>query len=463
VIGLTATSRSCGHYQEHRFRGKYNGCLEGDLPSASASTTFSSIRLRLLGWVARRFVKTGEVSFGDGLSMLPDSSLFPLFRDGLDPVAEVGSLREQSPVSRLPLPLGIRAWLVTGYEPVRAVLGAADGFSNDFGAFAARVGLTAAQEPGGLGMTDPPMHTRLRRFVTPEFTMRRLARLQPRIDAIVTERLDAMARVDGPVDLLQEFALPVPALTICELLGVPYADRAFVQEFSTARFDLGDGAYAPLDAINESRAYLGELVAKQRIEPGDGLIGSLIRAHGDELDDRELAGLADGVLTGGLETSASMLALGALVLMTQPHLAEPLRSGEPADALVEELLRYLTVVQVGFPRFAVRDLEVAGVAIKAGDVIMCSLSAADRDGVLGPGMDEIDVARPHNRSHLAFGHGLHRCVGAELARMELRTAYPALVRRFPEMRPAIDPASLPMRRASIVFGLDALPVTLGPA
>jgi cytochrome P450 len=393
--------------------------------------------------------------------MLPDSSLFPLFRNGLDPVAEVGRLREQTPVSRLPLPLGIRAWLVTGYEPVRAVLGTTDGLSNDFGQFAARVGLSAAEQPGGLGMADPPVHTRLRRLVTPEFTMHRLARLQPRIDAIVAERLDAMARLDGPVDLLQEFALPVPTLTICELLGVPYAEREFVQQFSAARFDLGGGAYAPLDAINESLLYLRRLVADQRRNPGDGLIGALIQKHGDDLDDRELAGLADGVLTGGLETSASMLALGALVLMTQPELADPLRAGEPPDALVEELLRYLTVVQVAFPRFAVRDLEVAGVAIKAGDVIMCSLSAADRDGVLGPGMDRIDAGRPAGKSHMAFGHGLHRCVGAELARMELRTAYPALMRRFPAMRPAIDPADLPMRRASIVFGLDALPVTLG--
>jgi cytochrome P450 len=312
-------------------------------------------------------------------------------------------------------------------------------------------------------MADPPMHTRLRKLIMPEFTMHKLARLQPRIEAIVTDRLAAMARIDGPVDLLQEFALPVPALTICELLGVPYADREYVQQFSAARFDLGDGAYAPLEAINESRAYLRALVADQRREPGEGLIGSLIRGHGDELDDQELAGLADGVLTGGLETSASMLALGALVLMTQPELADPLRAGGSPDALVEELLRYLTVVQVAFPRFAVRDVEVAGASIKAGDMVMCSLSAADRDGVLGPGLDRIDVGRPAGRSHLAFGHGFHRCVGAELARMELRIAYPALVRRFPAMRPAVDPASLPMRRASIVFGLEALPVTLGPA
>jgi cytochrome P450 len=428
----------------------------------SVASLVSSVRSRLIGFVARRYAGgAGGMSFGGNLSMLPDSSLFPLFRDGLDPVAKLTGLREQEPVSRLPLPLGIRAWLVSGYEPVRSVLGSTDGFSNDFGHFAAKVGLDA-REPGGLGMADPPVHTRLRRLLTPEFTMRRLARLQPRMDAIVAGRLDAMAELDGPIDLWQEFALPVPALTICELLGVPYADREYFQTLSTARFDLEGGAYASLDAVRGSQDYLSGFVAEQRRNPGDGLIGSLIRSDGDELDDRELTGLADGVLTGGLETSASMLALGALVLMTQPELADPLRAGEPADALVEELLRYLTVVQVAFPRFAVRDLEVAGVPIKAGDVVMCSLSAADRDEVLGPGMDKIQVGRPTTRSHMAFGHGFHRCVGAELARMELRTAYPALVRRFPAMRPAIDVASLPTRRASIVFGLDSLPVTLGP-
>jgi cytochrome P450 len=422
----------------------------------------SSVRSRLLGFVARRYAGgSGGMSFAGNLSNLPDSVLFPLFRTGLDPVTKVADLREQEPVSRLPLPFGIRAWLVTGYEPVRSVLGSSDGFSNDYARFAGSLGVNSDYQPGGLGFADPPGHTRLRRLLTPEFTMRRLSRLQPRIESIVAGRLDAMAALEGPVDLWQEFALPVPALTICDLLGVPYADREYFQTLSTARFDLGDGPNAAIDAVKESLVYLGGLITQQRREPGDGLIGSLIRAHGDEIDDRELAGLADGVLTGGLETSASMLALGALVLMNQPELADPLRAGNPADDLVEELLRYLTVVQVAFPRVAVRDQEVAGVSIRTGDIVMCSLSAADRDGVLGPGMDQIDAGRTPSRSHLAFGHGIHRCVGAELARMELRIAYPALVRRFPAMRPAVDMASLSMRRASIVFGLDALPVTLG--
>src|SRR4051794_7686222 len=211
----------------------------------SVASLVSSVRTRLLARVARRYAGgSGAMGFSLGsLSMLPESVLFPLHRDGLDPVDRMGRLRAAEPVSRLPVPLGIRAWLVTGYEPVRAVLGSTDGFSNDFGRFAARIGLEAGQQPGGLGMADPPMHTRLRRMIMPEFTMHRLARLQPRIEAIVTDRLDAMSRTAGPVDLWQEFALPVPALTICELLGVPYADRELVQRVSTARFDLGDGAY----------------------------------------------------------------------------------------------------------------------------------------------------------------------------------------------------------------------------
>jgi cytochrome P450 len=418
----------------------------------------SAVRSQMLGLVARRFAG-GNGPYA-GLALLPDKILWPLHRDGLDPVPRMAQLRESRPVSRLSLPFGMRAWLVTGYEPVRAVLGSVDGYSNDFGKFAKRIGIDVGQDPGGLGFADPPVHTRLRKALTPEFTMRRLARLQPRIEAIVAGRLDDMAARGGTADLWHDFALPVPALTICELLGVPYADREYFQKLSTTRFDLADGATASLDAVGESLAYLGGLIERQRREPGEGLLGSLIRAHGDEIDDKELAGLADGVLTGGLETSASMLALGALVLMTNPVMAERMRAGDGIDPMVEELLRYLTVVQVAFPRVATRDVRVGDADIRAGDVVMCSLSGADRDDLIGGNPHVIDPARTPDRSHMAFGFGIHRCIGAELARMELRTAYPALVRRFPAMQPAVPPTELKFRQASIVFGLDSLPVTL---
>ena len=411
----------------------------------------SAVRSRAVGLVTRRF----------SLSMLPERILWPLHRTGLDPVPRMAEFRENRPVSRMPLPFGMRAWLVTGYEPVRQVLGSVDGYSNDFGKFAGRVGISVGQDPGGLGFADPPVHTRLRKVLTPEFTMRRLARLQPRIDAIVAGRLDAMASSGDTADLWHDFALPIPALTICELLGVPYDDRDHFQKLSTARFDLAEGGGAALGAIGDALGYFGSLVEQQRRNPGDGLLGSLIRAHGDEIDDRELAGLADGVLTGGLETSASMLALGALMLMTHPQMADQMRAGEGVDQIVEELLRYLTVVQVAFPRVAIKDVRVGDADIRAGDVVMCSLSGANRDDLIGSSPHAIDPSRPANRSHMAFGYGLHRCIGAELARMELRTAYPALVRRFPQMAPAVPPAELEFRRASIVFGLESLPVTLG--
>jgi cytochrome P450 len=418
------------------------------------------LRVPMLAWLARRYVAgPGGLLDLSNVSALPDSVLWPLRRTGLDPVAELGDRRDREPVSRLRVPLGIRAWLITGYDEVRTVLGSGDAFSNDFSNLTGSTGVAAQHNPGGLGFADPPVHTRLRRLLTPEFTMRRLSRLTPRIAAIVAGQLDAMADMDGPVDLWQSFALPVPSLTICELLGVPYDDREEFQKLSTARFDMAAGAHTSLGAMTQSVAYLLDLVARQRSAPGDGLLGSLIREHGSDIDDLELAGLADGVLTGGLETSASMLALGALVLMNDPRAADALGDGDAVDPFVEELLRYLTVVQVAFPRFATRDITVGGVHIAAGDAVVCSLSGANRDGSLGTGMDRFDVARPAG-PHLAFGHGIHRCVGAELARMELRAAYPALVRRFPRMRPA--PGDLRFRDASIVYGVEALPVWLHP-
>ncbi|MEV0268091.1 cytochrome P450 [Hamadaea sp. NPDC050747] len=410
---------------------------------------------RILAAAARRYLgRKGGFDLAK-VGMLPDRTLVPLRRTGLDPVPELGTIREQAPVSRLPVPFGLRVWLVTGYAAAKQVLADGDGFSTDFANLAPGVA-----GPGGLGFADPPEHTRLRKLLTPEFTMRRLARLTPRIHDIVDERLDAMAAMPGPVDLVAEFALPIPSLVICELLGVPYADRADFQRLAMARFDVFAGADAPLGAISESLDYLRTVVQAQRRHPGDGLIGMIIREHGDEVTDDELAGLADGVLTGGFETTASMLALGALVLLRDPQAAQLVRTTDEAAApFVEEVLRHLAVVQVAFPRFARDDLTIAGTPISRGDVVIVSLSGANRDPVLGPELEHPDPTRTPT-SHLAFGHGLHRCIGAELAKMELRAAYPALVRRFPGMRLAVDAADLRFRHASIVYGVEALPVLL---
>jgi len=391
---------------------------------------------------------------------MTDALYMPLLfaRDVLDPISELTARRESEPVSVLELPFGIKAYLVTGYEAAKEVLGDATTFSNAFG----NLGESDEQDPGGLGMTDPPYHTKLRRLLTPEFTVRRLRRLQPRIDAIVAEQLDAIEAAGPPADLVHLFALPIPSLVICELLGVPYSDRDDFQALSTARFDLA-GEESPLDTIGTSLDYLQTLVLRERADPGEGLLGMLIRGHGNELTDRELAGIADGILTGGHETTASSLSLGVLALLQSPEYFAQL-GGADSDAVhraVEELLRYLTVVQVAFPRFARTEIQIGGVTVPAGQMVLVSLSAADRDAILvaegHPSMDDFDPTRPAS-SHLAFGYGIHRCVGAELARMELRAAFPALARRFPTLRLAVPTADLAFRNSSIVYSVPTLPV-----
>jgi cytochrome P450 len=411
-------------------------------------------------WITRRYLARASKKGFDlsKMALLPDAALMPLKREGLDPIPALAEKRENEPVTKLPIPFGVNVWLVTGYEEAKTVLGNAKSYSNDFSNLVGEHGASASHSPGGLGFADPPEHTRLRKLLTPEFTMRRLSRLTPGIKAIIDKQLDEMAAAEGPVDLVEHFALPIPSLVICELLGVPYDDRDDFQRLSMARFDLFGGATASLGAISESLAYLTEVVKKQREDPGDGLLGMIIKEHGDEVSDQELAGLADGVLTGGFETTASMLALGALVLLQDQDAFKLVHDDDTAvHGFVEEVLRYLTVVQVAFPRFARADVEVGGVQIAKGDVVIVSLSGADRDPILGPGLEQADPHRAPT-SHLAFGHGVHRCIGAELARMELRAAYPALLRRFPNIRLAGAAEDLVYRKVSIVYGVEALPV-----
>jgi cytochrome P450 len=251
----------------------------------------------------------------------------------------------------------------------------------------------------------------------------------------------------------------VPFQVICELLGLPVEERERIQALSSARFDVTYGGAGALGALSGTRTYLMDFVARQRRDPGDGLVGQIIREHGDEIDDFDLAGLADGAFTGGLETSASMLALGTAVLLRNPeHYRRLAVEPERAEVTVEELLRYLSVVQIAFPRFTREDIVVGGQHVKKGAVMVCQLTAAGRDPRVGAD-DTFDPDRRTSVTTLAFGHGFHRCVGAELARMELRIAYPALARRFPDL--SLVSEDLPYREKSIVYGVDAMPVRLG--
>jgi cytochrome P450 len=419
------------------------------------STVKRRVATRLLTRSARNGIDLRKLRF------LPDSTTMPLKRDVLDPLPEMAQVRAEAPVKRIAEMFGKGIWLVSGYDEARALLADGAALSNDLGQFVSQEGRDDSEQIGGLGMTDPPAHTALRRYLTPEFTKHRLARLEPVIERIVDARLDAMAEQGPEVDLVDQFAFPIPFEVICELLDLPVDDRARFHSLGAARFDLSQGGVGVFGAAAHTREFLIGSVAKQRLDPGEGLIGALLRDHGDELDDVTLGGLADGVFLGGYETSASMLALGTYLLAQHPEAMALLAGDDDAavDRVVEELLRHLTVVQLAFVRFAREDMEIGGAEIKAGDVLGISLLGANRDPAFTADPDRFDPNRPSTR-HLAFGHGIHRCVGAELARMELRIALRGLARRFPDLAVTADPAELDFRKLSAVYGVDSLPVRL---
>jgi cytochrome P450 len=394
-----------------------------------------------------------------------------MLRTAFDPIDELARRRAEAPVSRVASPLGpvrFPVWLITRYEDVRAVLSDATSFSNSLDALRAHVAAVAGDEvaarllplsgPSLLGY-DPPDHTRLRRLLAPSFTVKRILELRPRVEAIVTEHLDAMAAKGGPLDLVEAFALPVPSLVICELLGVPYDDRADFQRRSRDQLSLDHDVTERQTVIDESDAYMAELVRRHRAEPGDGLLGALVREHGDELPDQELVALGALLLVAGHETTANMLGLGTLLLLRHPDQLALLRD-DPGivDGAVEELMRYLSIVHTGIIRTALKEVTIGGAVIKAGDAVVCSLPSANRDEATAGDPDALDLTR-RPTSHVAFGHGVHHCLGAPLARLEMRIAFPALLRRFPGLRLAVPFEEVRFRSLSVVYGLEALPVT----
>jgi cytochrome P450 len=415
----------------------------------------TTARARLTQRLIARATGGGPVDL-TSLEAVPRRLLRPLRRSGLDPVHRIGTSAPE-PVHRLAHMFGMNIWLVSGHAEAKAVLADQRRFSNDIRPYVGAAGASV----GGLGFTDAPEHTRLRALLTPEFTMRRINRLAPRIEAIVDDQLDRMEAHGPVVDLVEHFAFPIPFLVICELLGLPVEDRERFRTLSHARFDVTAGGAGAFGAISQSQLFLLDATRKQRVDPGDGLLGRILAAVGDDVSDEEVAGLADGVFTGGYETTASMLALGSLVLLRDRKHFELVRDDDTSiDRVVEEMLRYLSVVQIAFPRFAKEDLELFGKTIHKGDVVIAALSRADRDHRIGPDLGSFDPHRPPS-SHVAFGYGFHRCVGAELARLELRIAFPRLVRRFPELALAAAPESLQFRDQSIVYAVDSLPVHLG--
>jgi cytochrome P450 len=286
-----------------------------------------------------------------------------------------------------------------------------------------------------------------------------MKRLEPRIVEIVEAQLDAMEKAGPPADLVESFALPIPSLVICELIGVPYDDRDAFQRRSARQLDLSIPIPERLELQRQGRAYMSSLVERARIQPGEDILGMLVREHGDELTDDELVGIASLLLLAGHETTSNMLGLGTLALLRHPEQLAAVRDDpEAIGPAVEELLRWLSIVHSAIPRITTTAVEIAGAPIPAGELVFVSLPSGNRDPDFIDSPEMLDIRRGAP-GHLAFGHGVHHCLGAPLARMEMRIAFPALLRRFPTLALAEDFADVPFRSFHFIYGLKSLEVT----
>ncbi|MEU8102644.1 cytochrome P450 [Nonomuraea muscovyensis] len=385
----------------------------------------------------------------------------------LDPPDRFTELGERAHLHRMAYADGHQGWLVTGYAAARAVL-ADPRFSNRpelaHPPVPARLELLKEMQeqqfrvpPGFFLRMDAPEHTRYRKLLAGLFTVRRMNQLEPRIEEIAEACLDRMEAGERPADLVEVFALPIPSLVICELLGVPYADRERFQADSKVLFGLDSEGADVIAAMTSISTYLYGLIQHKRAEPGDDLLSGLVA--GGELTDEELTGVAFLLLVAGHETTANMLGLGTYALLTDPGQLAVLRD-DPSlmDNAVEELLRHLTIIHLGPVRTALEDVEVEGTVIAKGEAVALHLPVANRDPERFPGGGHLDVTRPAT-GHLAFGHGIHQCLGQQLARIEMRVGYAALLRRLPGLRLAVPPEEVPMRTDMSIYGVHRLPVT----
>ncbi|WP_312631679.1 cytochrome P450 [Streptomyces noursei] len=393
----------------------------------------------------------------EGAARYDRSTADPAADRPFDPPEGLAELRAQRPLSRLNYPDGHVGWLVTSHALVRAVLADAR--------FSARAelrhlpfpGAPAGNRPSPPGMftaMDAPEHTRYRRLLTGQFTVRRMRQLTDHIEAVTAEHLDVMEGHGGPVDLVDALAQPIPAQVICELLGVPYADRARFQGHALDLFRLDAAPERMASAYAAVQEFLGELVAAKRAEPTEDLLSGLTTT---DLSDEELVNIGFVLLGAGLDTTANMIALGTFALLTRPDQLSALRTdpGIAAQA-VEELLRYLSIIP-GTVRTALEDVELHGRLIKAGESVTVSIPAANRDPQRFPDPDTLDLHRPAS-GHVAFGHGVHQCLGQQLARVEMQVVLPALLTRFPTLRLALPAQDVPMRTDMLIHGVHELPV-----
>ncbi|ADD41340.1 cytochrome P450 [Stackebrandtia nassauensis] len=376
----------------------------------------------------------------------------------LDPPTELAEIRERTPVARMNYPDGHLGWLVTGYHQARALL-ANPKISTRFELlhhFEHPIGPSPENKAplGAFHLVDDPEHARFRKPLAGKFTVRRMNLLADQIRQFATERLDAMEHAGSPVDLVEAYAWPIPAHTICELLGVPYSDRAHFKRLAAAVSAPETTLEERYAAFGEMNEYMSTLVQEKKRNPTDDVLSELTTS---DLNDEELTGVASFVLGAGLETTAKMLATGTMALLQNPEQLAAWRA-DPGltDGAVEELMRYLTLTHTDV-RAAVEDVEVDGHVIKTGKSVTISYLAANRDPAKFPDNPEALDLRRDASGHIGFSHGMHQCLGQQLARVEMRIGFPALLERFPTLRLDADPAGLPFVDEN-VYGVERLPV-----
>jgi cytochrome P450 len=385
----------------------------------------------------------------------------------LDPDPLYAQLRPTEPMARVVLPYGAESWLSTRYRTVKRVLG------DPVFSRAAAVGPDAPRatpiwpRADAIVSLDPPEHKRLRRLVAAAFTVRSIERLRSRAQEIVDELLDDMAKQGPPADIVEALAVSLPMTMICEILGVPFEDRALFRQWSVPQ--MSTTAFTPKEideAYRSLRGYLSQLVSAREVRETDDILSVLVqaRANGDRLSHEELVSLAVSLLAAGFETTANQIANFTYTVLTRPDQRAWLRQDIPGRiaSAVEELLRFIPLAG-GAPssqchaRVATADIELDGVVVRAGDAVLPSVIAANRDDRVFECPDEVDFSREDNR-HVAFGYGPHRCLGAHLARMELQVAIGTLLHRFPTLRLATDVDDVQWKKGMLVRGPEVLPV-----
>lgn len=392
-----------------------------------------------------------------------DIATLPVERPGGCPFDPPAELRERPALSRLAYPDGHIGWLTTSRDLTRAVL-ADPRFSIRYDLLhlpyeTGTVGPYPPAEPGDFTGMDAPEHNRYRRLLAGEFTVRRIRKLTERIEQVTAARLDEMERVGPPTDLVQAFSLPVPTAMICEMLGVPLEDQEeFLREaivITASRPGETISAEDWTKAVTDLQAYVGRLVLNKRANPTDDMLSGLTKS---DLTDQELANIGVMLLGAGLETTSSMLSLGTWTLLNNPGQLAALRADpSKTETAVEELLRYLTIVPV-IIRTALEDVELDGTLVRKGETVTLHLAQANRDPKYFSNPDALDLGRD-SVSQIAFSHGIHQCIGQQLARVELRVALPALLNRFPNLRLAVPQEEIVLSGTASMAGVKSMPVT----